>query len=434
MTHSPDDTQPDDTQPDAPTPEDIDISSDAPDQADPPAPEPLPGLSLREPLPSVIDDDSALAHYCAKIATTDGPVALDAERASGYRYSQRAYLIQVRRHGAGTALIDPIAFPGLSELDEAIGDAEWILHAATQDLPCLREVGMRPRALFDTELAGRLLNLPRVGLASLVEHYLSMSLAKEHSAADWSTRPLPEPWLEYAALDVEVLIELRNMIESDLDRQGKLEWAHQEFTALLSFTSHPPKEEAWRRTSGIHQARGRRMLALVRELWQQRDAIAADRDVTPGRIMPDTGLLEIAKNAPTDEAALRRLRVMKGRGPRRFMEHWLQAVADAQSLSEDDLPSTSPRREGPPPPRAWNDKFPEAATRLAQAREAISALAAQHDLPPENLVSPGYVRQLAWEPPPATDAAGIGDALLALGARPWQVDLTAGALAQAFQS
>ena len=169
--------------------------------------------------------------------------------------------------------------------------------------------------LFDTEHAGRLLNLPRVGLASLVEHYLGRSLAKEHSAADWSTRPLPEPWLVYAALDVEVLIELRDLIAADLEKAGKTEWAAQDFEALLSFTGAPAREEPWRRTSGIHQARGRRALALVREIWQARDAIAAERDVTPGRILPDGSILEMARTPPSSLAELREMKVMRNRGP-----------------------------------------------------------------------------------------------------------------------
>ena len=127
--------------------------------------------------------------------------------------------------GSGTWLIDPIACPDLAPVAEAIGDAEWVLHAATQDLPCLAEVGLRPARLFDTELGGRLVGLPRVGLAAVVEHYLGLSLAKEHSAVDWSTRPLPEPWLRYAALDVEVLVQVRDAVAADLAAQGKVEWA-----------------------------------------------------------------------------------------------------------------------------------------------------------------------------------------------------------------
>lgn len=394
----------------------------------------LPRLGLREPIAAVIDDSDALARACAQIHLGSGPVALDAERASGYRYSQRAYLVQLRREGAGTFLIDPIGFDDLADLDEAMGDNEWILHAATQDLPCLAELGMRPAALFDTELAGRLLNLPRVGLASLVEHYLGMSLAKEYSAADWSTRPLPEPWLEYAALDVEVLVELRNLIEADLQRAGKLAWALEEFEALLSFTGPPERVEPWRRTSGIHKLRGRRALAVVRSLWYARDHIAAERDVTPGRIIPDASMLALAQQTPTDLNALRTSRTMKARGPRRFISQWFDAIEEALALPESDLPTSSLHHDGPPPPRAWNDKNPAAARRLAAARRVVTELAQEHDLPAENLINPSLVRQVAWDPPTTDrfDADDIAAALSAGGARRWQVDLVAARIAAAF--
>ena len=180
-----------------------DATDEAPDQA-PEAPL-APLLTLRDGLPEIIDTDEGLADACAALGAAPGPVAIDAERASGYRYSARAYLIQLRREGAGTWLIDPIAFEDLAPLQEALADAEWILHAATQDIACLREVGLRPAALFDTELVGRLLGYPRVGLATLVETLLGQRMRKEHSAADWSTRPLPRAWLDYAALDVEAV-------------------------------------------------------------------------------------------------------------------------------------------------------------------------------------------------------------------------------------
>lgn len=395
---------------------------------------PLPRLSLRDPLPPVIEDAEALDGYCRAVAAGSGPVALDAERASGYRYSQRAYLVQVRREGAGTALIDPIPIGGLAPLDDAIGDSEWILHAATQDLACLAEIGLQPRKLFDTELAGRLLNLPRVGLASLVEHYLDRSLAKEHSAADWSTRPLPEPWLVYAALDVEVLIELRDLIAADLEKAGKTEWARQDFEALLSFAGVPARKEPWRRTSGIHRARGRRALGLVRAIWEARDEIAAERDVTPGRILPDSSILEMARTPPSNLGELRQMKVMRNRGPRRFLSEWHDAIERALGLPEADLPGSSPRRDGPPPPRAWAEKFPEAADRLGRSREVIAELAEKHDLPAENLLGPALVRGLAWDPPDPISSASVGVVLAGGGARPWQIELTATTLATALLS
>ena len=267
------------------------------------------------------------------IAAASGPVAIDAERASGYRYGQRAYLVQVRRDGAGTFLIDPIGCPDLSPLDRAIGAAEWILHAATQDLACLAEVGLRPRQLFDTELAARILGLPRVGLAAVVEHYLGLTLAKEHSAVDWSTRPLPEPWLRYAALDVEVLDELRNLMGVDLAMQGKAEWARQEFNALLRWTP-TERTDPWRRTSGMNALRSRRSVAIVRELWYVRDDIARERDTSVGRILPDAALVEIAATAPQTTADLPR----GHRAIARYGRQWVEAVRRASEIPEDDLP------------------------------------------------------------------------------------------------
>src|SRR5213083_1464696 len=117
---------------------------------------------LREPrdgVPAPVTSAAELADAVADLAGGTGPVAVDAERASGYRYGQRAYLVQLRREGSGTWLIDPVCCPDLHELSDAIADAEWVLHAASQDLPCLAEIGMRPRTLFDTELGARLAGL-----------------------------------------------------------------------------------------------------------------------------------------------------------------------------------------------------------------------------------------------------------------------------------
>jgi ribonuclease D len=397
---------------------------------EPVAPE-SPRLQLRDPLPPVVDTVAALDDTCARIMAGTGPIALDAERASGYRYSQRAYLIQVRREGSGTHLIDPTAFDSLVPLDTAFDGNEWILHAATQDLMCLAEVGLYPEHLFDTELAGRLLNLPRVGLAALVEHYLGLSLAKEFSAADWSTRPLPEPWLVYAALDVEVLVELRDLIDADLQKAGKREWAAEEFESLLLFQGPPERKEPWRRTSGLHKARGRRALGIVREIWQTRDAIAADRDTTPGRILPDASILELATAPPQDVNALKGMRIMRNRGPRRFMSEWFDAIERGLALDEAQLPTTNQRTDGPPPPRAWADKNPVAAERLGRCRDVVQAVADANDLPTENLVSPQLVRNLAWEPPAEVSSASVAAVLRQQGARSWQVGLLADQLAEA---
>jgi ribonuclease D len=387
---------------------------------------PAPLLTLRDDLPAVTDTDAGLAEACAALAAAQGPVAIDAERASGYRYSARAYLIQLRREGSGTFLLDPTAFSSLAPLAEVLGEAEWILHAATQDLPCLAEVGLRPASLFDTELAGRLLGYPRVGLGTLVETVLGKRMRKEHSAADWSTRPLPEPWLEYAALDVEVLVELREALLAELEAAGKAEWAHQEFDHLLAHEA-PVRHEAWRRTSGMHKVRGRRGLAAVRALWETRDALARDRDVTPGRIVPDAAIVAAARAMPRDRQALLGTRGFHGRGAERYANRWMAALREAAEMPEADLPTRAPRTDGPPVARAWAEKDPVAARRLAVAKEAMTALAERVAMPVENVLTPDYLRRVLWTPPatrePAALAEAVGEALTRLGARPWQVEL-----------
>jgi ribonuclease D len=419
--------------PPTPAPEPDRSAKDTPAAEAPEAPA-VPLLDLRDGLPPVVDSEAALFEIVQLIRSGTGPVAVDAERASGYRYSARAYLIQLRREGAGSALVDPIAFQDMSPLNDAIGDAEWILHAASQDLPCLNELGMQPVSLFDTELAGRLLGYPRVGLATLVETIVGRRLRKEHSAVDWSTRPLPKPWLEYAALDVEVLIELRDALEAELESAGKAEWAHQEFEHLLNAIPKGPRQDPWRRTSGMHRARGRRALAAVKELWEARDAIAAQRDVTPGRIIPDSAIVEAANALPQDRGSLLALKGFKGRGAQRYANRWVEALRTARTLPDDELPPLSARYDGPPPPRAWADRDPVAAARLSSARSALAERAHDLNLPVENLLTPDFLRRLMWEPPEVEEHElpdALADRLRDLGAREWQVELTAELLTEA---
>ncbi|MDX3450987.1 ribonuclease D [Streptomyces sp. ME02-8801-2C] len=398
------------------------------------APAPIPLLEPRDGIPPVVTDDNALAEVIAAFAAGTGPVAVDAERASGYRYGQRAYLVQLRREGAGTALIDPVACPDLSGLGEALDGVEWVLHAATQDLPCLREIGMIPTHLFDTELAGRLAGFPRVGLGAMVEGVLGFVLEKGHSAVDWSTRPLPEPWLRYAALDVELLVDLRDALEKELDRQGKLEWAREEFDAIASAPPPEPRKDPWRRTSGMHKVRRRRQLAVVRELWETRDRIAQRRDVSPGKVLSDAAIVEAALAVPANVHALAALTGFGHRMGRRQLEQWQAAVDRVKVLTDSQLPQPGQPVVGPPPPRAWADKDPVAAARLSAARAGVSALAERLNMPQENLITPDTVRRVCWEPPKLVDAESVGAALSGYGARAWQVEQVTPVLVEALSA
>ncbi len=377
----------------------------------------------RDGVPLVIDTPAGLERAAAALAAGTGPAAVDAERASGFRYGQRAFLVQIRREGSGTWLIDPEPFGDLKIIDDALEGVEWILHAASQDLPCLSELGMWPDRLFDTELAARLAGLPRVGLAAVIESQLGFTLAKEHSAADWSTRPLPEPWLRYAALDVEVLTELRGKLAALLDGNGKLAIAEEEFENIRSTPPAEPKTDPWRRTSGLHQIRDRRQLEAVRQMWNEREDLAQRRDVAPGRLIPDSAIVAAAKAMPATVPQLLATKGFHGRAAQKEATRWMRCINEARRAK--DLPPLHISTNTPPPPRVWAEKDPEAAARLLTVRPRIAAQAEKLDLPVENLLTPDYLRRIAWRPPAEITLESISAALAELGARRWQIDKVA---------
>ena len=372
--------------------------------------------------PDVIDTEPAFRNALSDLAKGTGPFAVDAERASGYKYSARAYLIQIKRNGGGLHLIDPIPFgPGhqlFIELNELLNTDEVILHASTQDLPCLRELGINPRLLFDTELGGRIAGLPRVGLGPLLEAHLGVLLAKEHSAVDWSVRPLPQDWLNYAALDVELLIELRNIIAQLLLDAKKLHWAEAEFAAILAAPPNPPRVDPWRRTSGMHKIRKRNQLAIIRSLWNARNEIAIEQDVSPGKLLNDNAIVELAVNPPTNKREFEKVLRPIGLRPRwkDNLEIWLSAISAAVALPENEYPEMRAAGDSMPPTKIWKERFPEKYAPFTHARAAVEARAAELNIPVENLIAPDVIRKLIWKL--STD---VNKDALELGARPWQV-------------
>jgi ribonuclease D len=392
-------------------------------------PELQPAVLAEEPF--VIDTPAELASAIKRLRSGNGPFGVDAERASGFRYSNRAYLIQVSRRGGGTHLIDPTAFDSLAELNELLATDEWILHAATQDLACLAEVGLVPTALFDTELGSRLAGLPRVGLAAVTAELLGLHLAKEHSAADWSTRPIPDSWLTYAALDVEYLPQLRDALAERLEAAGKTSIAHQEFSNLLTWAPSPPRAEPWRRLSQIQTLSTQRQLAVARELWIERDEMAQERDSGPGRLVPDRALIAAARTLPTTKGQLAGLKEFTGRESRKELDRWWAAISRGQVT--DDLPPMRVRGTGLPTPRNWKERHPDAYARFVCTREALVTVAATLDVPIENLLAPDSVRRLCWEPPGAVDAPSIATVLADFGARPWQIDACASVITGCFE-
>lgn len=382
-----------------------------------------------------VENAEQLAEAVELLAAGSGPFGVDAERSSGFKYSQRAYLVQVNRRDTPIFLIDPWAIaPEASpepfvELAKVLATDTWILHAATQDLPCLAEIGLRPTKLFDTELGSRIAGFEKVGLGAVVENLLQMRLAKEHSAVDWSLRPLQNDWLIYAALDVDVLQDLMDALSAELESQGKSQWAHEEFEHLLGFKPKPANPDKWRTMTGLNEVKDAVGLAVARELWIAREQLAMRLDVSPGRLVPDASLSTVAKVKPRTKPELAGLKGFYGRASRTYLDTWWSALSEG--LKTRDLPPLRLPATGIPNHRSWANKFPEADARLRQVREVLTELAKDNNIPVENLLSPDLGRQLAWEPPTPPSVHKITDKLKSLGARQWQVALVASALSDA---
>ncbi len=385
-------------------------------------------------VPPVLSTPTEFADAAERLAAGEGPIALDTERASGFRYSGRAYLIQIRRRGTGSLLIDPIDHPdALGSMISVLDGPQWVLHAADQDLPCLRELGFVCADLFDTELGGRLLGIPRVNLAAMVAHLLGLGLAKGHGAADWSRRPLPDDWLNYAALDVEVLLELRDAVADELVAAGKDVWAAEEFDHVRTKPESPPRVDRWRRTSTLHTVKSTRALASVRELWGAREELAITRDIAPGRVLPDSAIVAAALAAPRTVDELVALPVFGGHRQRRQARRWLDALERARRLPDKELPPKSAGGVGLPAVNRWAGRNPEAAQRLSAARTAIAAASEDLNTPVENLLQPELLRQICWDGVAEPITVEAIDARLAQGsARPWQRSLCAPLLQAAF--
>lgn len=376
----------------------------------------------------LVETAEELEEAVATLAAGTGPFAVDAERASGFKYSQRAYLVQVYRSGSPIYLIDPAAIAPMadpapfSDLATVMGSDAWILHAASQDISCLRELGLEAPALFDTELGSRIAGLERVGLGAVTESLLGLRLAKEHSAVDWSTRPLANDWLNYAALDVDVLFELWAAVEAVLVERNKLDWAQQEFAATLNAQPKAAKIDKWRGMTGLHEVKDPKKLAIARELWTAREALAVKLDVSPGRLIPDASIVNVVKETPKSKPQLAGNRSFVGRASRSYLDTWWKAIEDG--ANSRDLPPLKVAATGIPNHRIWPSRFPEADRRLKIIRPLIAELAEKHGLPVENVLTPDYLRTICFEPP-AFDLASVSETLRVLGAREWQVELTA---------
>ncbi|MFW0179189.1 HRDC domain-containing protein [Rothia sp. P7208] len=382
-------------------------------------------------VPPVITTQLGLTRALERLKALTGPVAIDTERASGIRYGQRAFLIQLKRAGTAPVLIDPIASIDLEPLYQFLAPQEWVLHAATQDLPCLRELELIPQRVFDTELASRLAGYQKVGLASMVEQLLGYTLKKEYSSVDWSSRPLPKEWLVYAALDVEVLVDLRDALEEVLREQGKLQYALEEFDYIVR-TNHPQKpRDPWRKTKGIHELSTRAQLTVLRNLWYEREHLAECKDIAAKRLLPDASLVQAALETPRTVPQLLKIPGFQTRALAREAPRWIRAIARVRQ-EKDYVPFTIPS-QGPPPLKSWECRRPLSLALIQEAKIAVNQLSEDIKIPHNNILTPDTLRRVCWNLPDMSSPESLENELIALDTRPWQVQLTMPVLLPLFE-
>lgn len=401
-----------------------------------------PLLNPRNQISEIVVDESGFENVIAQLLKGEGPIAVDAERASGYRYSQRAYLIQIYRKNGGLHLIDPIPLKGLplwQKFNEIFAEIQWVIHASTQDLPCLIEVGLKPKLLFDTELGARIAGCAKVGLGPLAESLLELALTKEHSAVDWSIRPLKPEWITYAALDVDILLDIKDKVEELLIAQDKLKWAEQDFASILKNYenyqfSDTPKADRWRRTSGMHRIKDRLTMTIVKQLWISRDELASEIDLAPGRVLGDEAIIELALKRPDNLEVIAKVISWRSKLDPPPLPRWLDVLTNAAKTPEQDQVELRMQSTSLPPLKIWRDKNPLGYARLTHARAKITELSSQIQIPVENCVTPELVRKICWQQPPADESdyeKFVTDELIKMGARTWQIELVTALIASA---
>jgi ribonuclease D len=347
-------------------------------------------------------------------------VAVDTEAASFHRYVDRIYLIQLAVDGR-SLLLDPLALTDLSPLGQLLADprVEKVLHDADYDLRILdRDYAFRARRVFDTRIAAHLAGEPAVGLASLVEKYCGVKLAKTHQKADWSARPLSAAMLAYAAADTRHLPALRAALLERLTSLSRRAWAEEEFARLesLRWTGGGDAAEAYLRMKGAKALRPRQLAAL-RELHAWREGTAAAEDKAPFRVIGNEALLGVARAMPDSEAALAKVprAELPPRLARRHADALLAAVARARELAESELPVLERTRR---PPRD-----PALEGRLERLKAARNTAAKALGLDPGVLCGRNTREAVAKAAPTTEDELGrIGEL------RRWQITVLGGAL------
>jgi ribonuclease D len=371
--------------------------------------------------PLWIDTPEELEGFLGSVANVR-EIAIDTEGASFHRFVDRIYLLQLSTRDA-TAVVDPLAVGRPERLGALLEDQriEKVLHDADYDLRLLyQDYGWNTRNIFDTRIAAQLLGLTAFGLAALLDRYFGVRLDKKHQRADWSMRPLTPGMLDYAAQDTMYLLELRDRMREALEREGRWEWALEEFQRLEGLRwEEEEADAAFFRVKGARDL-SRRELARLRELVQWRDSIAAAMDRATFRVAGNEVLLEAARRSPRTIPELLEIKgVPRALAERRGRE-LLDAIRRGDEVGEAELPKF-------PRGQRW-DRDPDFEENVARLKRVRDVVAKRLSIDPGFLCSRDRLEAIVRRKPATVEDLGELKDL-----RRWQVSLLGGEFLEALK-
>src|SRR3954463_4856693 len=350
-------------------------------------------------------------------------LALDTEGASFHRFLDRIYLLQLSTR-ARSAIIDPLPIGSPEKLGRLLQskDVEVVFHDADYDLRLLhQDYGWHVTRIFDTRIAAQLLGIKSFGLAALLEQFFDVKLDKKHQRADWSMRPLTPDMLEYAAQDTRYLLQLRDQMRSQLGRRGRLHWAEEEFARLEGTRWEAEDQmEGFLRLKGARDL-SRRELAVLREVANWRDTVAAQLDRATFRVMGNEVLFELARTTPRSVSELSAIKGMPKGMIERGGSDIIAAVRRGMEAPEAELPKF-------PKGQRWNKDrdFDDRVNRLKAVRDEA---ATRLELDPGVLCSRERLENIA-----RSGAKTVDDLAAVPDLRRWQIEEMGGGFIRALAS
>jgi ribonuclease D len=305
----------------------------------------------------IVTTDSQLGELVRRLAD-HAHVGFDTEFVSEHTYRSQLCLLQIAAPGV-LAVVDTLKVRELEPFWRLLAEPgrTTVVHAGREEMGfILHAIKARPAELFDVQVAAGLVDHDYpAGYAAIVRRFLNLPTNKGETRTDWRQRPLTQAQLEYAVDDVRHLERLWRKLEDRLGALGRTAWMEEEMATWQDDVEESFVRKRWRRVSGLNGL-SRRELAIARELWHWRDAVAEQRDMPPRRVLRDDLIVELCKRKSADERQISAVRGMQRSDLRHILRGLSEAIARGLDLPEADCPGGE-RHRAPPPQLAMLGQF-----------------------------------------------------------------------------